>query len=89
MRSIPIGRLTNKATRPVHARFGKMEPRKELLMDPVQEMLEQHAVSESKLTVRTFTTDDEDVPLQYVLLEGDAKALRFFGRTYPCTRELG
>lgn len=46
-------------------------------MNLVDDILSKHASSESKLTVRTFTTDDKEFPQQYVLFEGDANALRF------------
>lgn len=46
-------------------------------MHPVEVVLEQHSSSESKLTARLFTSEDDDFPLQYVLLEGTPDALRF------------
>ncbi len=41
-----------------------------------EKLLENHSRSDSKLTVRTFTTHD-DPKETYALLEGDKKALKF------------
>ncbi len=48
-------------------------------MNSVDNILEAHSLSNSRLTVRTFTTEDEDFPQQFVLLEGSSENLRFLG----------
>jgi hypothetical protein len=40
-------------------------------------VMEAHASSSSKLTVRTFSEESDGLTEQYVLLEGDPEALRF------------
>ncbi|MGA8029148.1 MAG: hypothetical protein WB992_18565 [Bryobacteraceae bacterium] len=45
-------------------------------MSRVNHILNEHADSRSKLTIRTFT-DTEEVPETYVLIEGDQAALQF------------
>jgi len=73
-------------------------------MSSVNEILRAHGSSPSKITVRTFLADrgetnaeEDDVPLQnYVLIEGDATALRFLaelilaqvGSDYGCTLDI-
>jgi hypothetical protein len=54
--------------------------------DVLNEILRQHGDSGDKLTVRTFTNEDDDptldVPTQtFVLLEGSPEALRFLAET--------
>jgi hypothetical protein len=46
-------------------------------MNSTNQVLEAHSSSFSKLTVRTFAEEADGVPEPYVLLEGDADALRF------------
>lgn len=46
-------------------------------MNLVETVLEKHSSSESKLTAKLFMSEDEQFPLQYVLLEGTPDALRF------------
>jgi hypothetical protein len=46
-------------------------------MDSTNDVCEKHSASSSKLTIRTFAEDSRESSEQYVLLEGDAEALRF------------
>ena len=73
-------------------------------MKSVNQILSDHSSSTSKITVRTFVADrrrpnetEEDTPSQpYVLIEGDADALRFLaelilaqvGSDYGCNLDI-